>query len=90
MQCRQGRGSIPRVGIIFAGHEEVWEVVVLVVEIFLVPSCRASDGISGTGLALGGRTRFMTTLLIGGEGLRCGIVEFMIVTLRLAMFLHGW
>jgi hypothetical protein len=34
MQCRQGRGSIPRVGIIFAAREEVWEVVVLVVEIF--------------------------------------------------------
>jgi hypothetical protein len=34
MQCRQGRGSIPRVGIIIAGHEELWEVVVLVVEIF--------------------------------------------------------
>jgi hypothetical protein len=34
MQCRQGRGSIPRVGIIFASRGEVWAVVVLVVEIF--------------------------------------------------------
>jgi hypothetical protein len=90
MQCRQGRGSIPRVGIIFVGREGVWEVVVLVVEIFLVPSCRTSDGISGTGLAFVDHTRFMTTLFIGEEGLRCGTVELMIVTLRLAMFLHGW
>jgi hypothetical protein len=51
MQCRQGRGSIPRVGIIFACLEEVWEVVVLVVKIFLVPSYRTSDGMAGTGLA---------------------------------------
>jgi hypothetical protein len=90
MQCRQGRGSIPRVGIIFAAREEVWEVVVLVVEIFLVPSCRTSDGISGTGLALVDRTLFMTTLFIGRAGSRRGIVELMIVTLRLDMFLHGW
>jgi hypothetical protein len=51
MQCRQGRGSIPRVGIVFASFEEVWEVVVLVVEIFLVPSYRTSDEMPRTGLA---------------------------------------
>jgi hypothetical protein len=51
MQCRQGRGSIPRVGIIFASFEEVWEVVVLVVEVFLVPSYRTSDEMPGRGLA---------------------------------------